>query len=104
MDITISRTAPLYAGSNLTLTCTVTNVHNSERVVIEWSGPRNVSGERYLITPTSVSGANYTSSLTITSLADQDDGTYTCTVTVTGTSNTYQATASDDAEIIVMGE
>ena len=101
VGITLSRTAPLYTGGNLTLTCTVTTVYNSERVVIEWSGPRNISGERYLITPTSGLGTNYSSSLTITSLADQDDGTYTCNVTVTGTGNAYQATAS---VIIVMGE
>ena len=82
----------------------MTNVRNSDGIVIEWSGPRNISGERYLITPTSGSGTNYTSTLTISHLTDQDDGTYTCNVTVTGTSNTYQATASDDAEIIVMGE
>ena len=107
VNITLSRTAPLYTGGSLTLTCTVTLDHNVDagvNVVIEWSTPRNISGERYLTIPASGSGTTYTGSLTIRSLADQDDGTYTCTVTVTGRSNTQQATASDDAEIIVKGE
>ena len=38
------------------------------------------------------------------SIADQDDGTYTCTVIVTGGSNVLQATASDDITITVNGE
>ena len=36
------------------------------------------------------SGSTYTSSLTISPLADQDDGTYTCTVVVTGGSNVQE--------------
>ena len=107
MDITVSRTAPLYVGTSLTLTCTVTlnpNVDNGERVMTEWSGPRDISGERYSETAVSGSGSTYTGSLTISPLADQDDGTYTCTVTVTGGTNDQQATASDDVTITVMGE
>ena len=107
MDITLSRSAPLYTGGSFTLTCTVTldpNVDNGERVVTKWSGPRDISGERYLTIPASGSGTTYTGSLTITPLADQDDGTYTCTATVTGRSNAQQTTASNIAEIIVMGK
>ena len=105
VNITVSRTAPLYSGGSLTFTCTVTldrSLDNDERVVIEWSGPRDISGERYLTIPASGSSTTYTGSLTIRPLTDLDDGTYTCTVTVTGTSDTQQT--SDIAEIIVMGE
>ena len=109
MDVTISRTSPLYTGTSLTLTCTVTldpNVDTSESVMImtEWSGLRDIPAERYLVAGTSGSGSTYTDSLTISPLADQDDGTYTCTVTVTGGSDGRQATASDDVTFTVMGE
>ena len=104
VEVTLSRTAPLYTGGSLTLTCTVTldpNVDSGEMVVTEWSGPRDILGERELVTPASGSGTTYTGSLTIRPLADQDDGTYTCTVTVTGGNNT-QATANDDVKILVV--
>ena len=108
MDVTLSHTAPLYAGTGLTLTCTVTldpNVDNDERVMTEWSGLQDIQEERYSVTCASSTYTDSTStSLTISPLADQDDGTYTCTVTVTGGSNVQQATASDDVTIIVMGE
>ena len=107
VDITLSRTAPLYTGGSLTLTCSVIldrNVDNGMRVVIEWSGPRDISGDRYSTIVTNGSGTTYTSSLTIRPLTDLDDGTYTCTVTITGASNTQQTKANDTAEIIVMGE
>ena len=108
MDVTVSRTVPLYAGTSLSLTCTVTldpNVDNGERVMTEWSGPRDIiSGERYSVTAASGTGSTYTGSLTISPLADPDDGTYTCTGTVTGGINVLQATASDDVTITVMGK
>ena len=105
--ITLSRSGPLYTGGSLTITCTVIldhNVKNGVRVVTKWSGPRDISGERYSTTPASGSGTTYTGSLTITPLAEQDDGTYTCTATVAGRSNTQLATTSNVTEIIVMGE
>ena len=107
VTVTLNSTPPLYAGTGLTLTCTVTldpNVDNGERVMTEWSGPRDISGARYSVTGVSGSGSTYTDSLTISPLADLDDGTYTCTVTVTGVSNVQQANASDDVNITVMGK
>ena len=107
MDVTVSHTAPLYAGTSLTLTCTVTlvsNVDNGERVMTEWSGPRDISGERHSETDASGSGSTYTGSLTISPLADQDDGTYTCTGTVTGGTSVQQANASSDVTIDVIGK
>ena len=79
MVVTASYTTPPYAGSSLTLTCTVTldpNVDNDENVTASWSGPSDISGERYLISVASGSGSTYTSNLTISSLVDQDNGTY----------------------------
>ena len=103
MDVTVSRTAPLYAGTSLTLTCTVTldpNVDNGESVMTEWSGPRDISGERYSVTAASGSGSTYTGSLTISDLDEaEDDGTYTCTGTVSGDSSVHKATGSSDYTI-----
>ena len=107
VEVTLSHTDPLYAGTGLTLTCTVTldpNVDNGERVVTEWSGLQDIPEERYSVTGSSGSGSTYTGSLTISPLADQDDGIYTCTVTVTGGSNVQPTTASDNVIITVMGE
>ena len=107
VDITLNHTSLLYAGSGLTLTCTVTldpNVNNGERVMTDWSGLQDIPQERYSVTGTSGSGSTYTDSLTISPLADQDDGTYTCTVIVTGGNNVQQATSRDDVTITVMGE
>ena len=105
MDVTLSRSAPLYAGTSLTLTCTVTldsNVNNNERVVTEWSGPQSIPGDRYSVTPAMrESDSSYTGSLTISPLAVQND-IYTCTVTVTG--GTQSVTASDDVTITVTGK
>ena len=107
MTVTLNYTPPLYAGTGLTLTCTVTldpNVDNGERVVTEWSGPRDIAGDRYSVTGASGSGSTYIDRFTISPLADLDDGTYTCTVTVTGGSNVQQITASDHVTITVMGK
>ena len=99
--VTATYATPLYVGSSLTLTCTVTldpNVDNNETVTTTWSGPSNITGERYFVTVTSGSGSTYTSNLTIRYLANQDDGTYTCTGIVTG-ENEQQVTASDSHAI-----
>ena len=105
--VTANRTTPLYAGTGLTLTCTVTldsDVDSGQSVETSWSGLQDIPEQRYSVTGASGSGGSYTGSLTISPLADQDNGTYTCTVIVTGGSNVLQATASDDIIITVMGE
>ena len=101
--VAVNNTGTLYAGTGLTLTCTVTldsSVDNSEHVGIDWS---RILEERSTVSPVMrVSDSDYTGSLTISPLADQDDdGTYTCTATVTGGTT---ATASDEVTITVMGE
>ena len=80
------------------------NVDSGESVVTSWSGLQGIPEQRYSATGASSSGGSYTGSLTISPLADQDDGTYTCTMTVTGGRNVLQATASDVIIITVMGE
>ena len=80
------------------------NVDSGESVVTSWSGLQGLPQQRNSVTGASGSGGSYTGSLTISPLADQDDGTYTCTVTVTGGSNVLQATASDVIIITVTGE
>ena len=95
--VTATYATPLYVGSSFSLTCTVTldpNVDNMETVTTTWSGPSNITGERYLVSATSGSGSTYTSSLRISPLTDQDNGTYTCNGIVTG-ENEQQVTASD---------
>ena len=106
--ITLSHTPPLYAGTSLTLTCTVTldpNVNNNERVVTEWKGPRQIAGDRYSVTPTMrESASSYNGSLVISPLTDQDDGMYTCTVRVSGGANVQSVTAHDAVTITVTGK
>ena len=102
MTVTLSHIPPRYTGISLTLTCTVTldpNVDNGERVVTEWSGLQDIPEERYSVTAASGSGSTYTGSLTISPLAYQDTGTYTCTGTVSG--SFHQANANDDISINV---
>ena len=100
--VTLSHTPPLYSGISLTLTCTVTldpNVDSGERVVTEWSGLQDIPEERYSVTAVRGSGSTYTGSLTISPLAYQDTGTYTCTGTVSDAF--IEATTSDNISINV---
>ena len=96
----------LYVGSTLTLTCTVTlypYVDDSTNIIvaIEWSSLRNISGNRYSITPAVNSNSIYTSNLTIGHLETQDSGIYTCTVTVTGGDYILPADVSHSMSITV---
>ena len=72
---------------------------SGERVVTEWSSLQDIPEERYSVTSASGSGSTYTGSLTISPLAYQDTGTYTCTGTVNG--SFHQANTSDDISINV---
>ena len=88
MTVSLSQNGPLYAGTSLTITCTVTlysTVNNNELVSTNWTGLDHVSLDRVSTTSViRVINSSYTSTLTISPLADQDDGTFTCTGTVTG--------------------
>ena len=106
MEVTYNRSGDLHAGTSLTFTCTVTlysNVDSNESVVTSWSGIQDITEQRYSVTGASGSGGSYAGSLTISPLAEQDDGTYTCIVTVIGGTNIMQTTATDNITITVMG-
>ena len=108
MDVDVERSylTTLYAGTQLTLTCTVTvtpSVNNAESVETEWSGP-DISGDRFSETAATGSGSIYSGSLTISPLAVLDGGTYTCTATVTERNRVLEASDSDDITITVSGE
>ena len=109
-DVTVSanRTAPLYAGTGLTLTCTVSldsSVDTDVSVSVTWTGPKTIPGERHSVMEASGSGGTYTGSLTISPLAEgQNDGQYTYSVAVSGGSSVLEATNSDSTTIDVMGK
>ena len=68
----------------------------------EWNGLQDIPEERYSVIGASGFGSIYTGSLTISPLAIQDTGTYTCSVTVTGGNNVQEASASHN--VTVTGE
>ena len=106
MNINVNQNTPLSAGSIITLICTVTldpyvDESGSIIVAIGWSGLRNISGNKYSITPTLNSSSIFTSNLTISHLETQDSGIYTCTVTVSGSEYVQQADVSHSRSITV---
>ena len=98
VNISSSHNAPLYTGIAFTLTCTATlhfNVCTEEEVTATWSGPRNITGERYTLSHVKLSGG-INISLTISPLTVQDEGLYTCTATVDDGNNISQLTTASD--------
>ena len=74
-------------GSPQDIQCTVSTVSGVElsSVMISWMGPRGNTirnDSRVTISPTSVSGKNYTSSLQLMYLMEGDEGTYECSVMI----------------------
>ena len=98
VDINSDRAGILYAGTSLTLTCTVSldsSVDTPADINIVWSGPRAIPGEWYTVTGVSGSQSPYSGSLSITPLEEgRDDGEYSCTVTVGGGSYIIPANSS----------
>ena len=92
VTVSLNQSHPLYAGSSLTISCTVAidpHINNNERVSIHW----NVNnGGRYTTTPDMKKpDGSYTSSLIISPAANTDDGmTFTCTGRVTGGTDVQQ--------------
>ena len=74
---------------------------SNEQISITWSGLENTPSDRYTVTyPQREYPSSHSSNLTISPLADQDDGlALTCTGTVTG-GNSAQS-ASSSYEVIV---
>ena len=110
VSISLNRTGLLFAGTGLTISCTVTldsSVNNNENVSIGWTGLDHIPPERYSVFPAmreSDDGNSYTGSLTISPLANSDSGTViTCTGTVTGGTETQSASSSDEVTVSVEG-
>jgi len=88
--VTISPSGPIQGamvGNPQMIKCRVSTVSGveSSSVMISWMGPgRNTitNDSRVIISPTSSSGNNYTSSIQFTYLMEGDDGTYTCNVMI----------------------
>jgi hypothetical protein len=77
---------PLHQGTSLTLSCTATlppSVDTNVSVTIQWT--TNTTDNRVTIIPASTLQSPFISILTISPLAEEDDGiTYTCTGTING--------------------
>ena len=74
-------------GSPQDIQCVVSTVSGVElsSVMISWMGPGGESitnDSRVIISPTTSSDNNYTSSLQFTYLMEGDEGIYTCTVMI----------------------
>ena len=108
MEVSLNHSDTLYAGTGLTLTCITTldpNVDSYEDVIMIWNGPRDIPGERYLVMMANESDDTYTTKLVISPLAEEeDDGQYTCSVTVIGEENVQGITSENNINISVSGE
>ena len=94
-----------YDGTSLRLSCSVTldpSVDSNEIISVSWSGLSHIQQERYSVVHSTTS-RSHSSSLTVSPLADKDDGTITCTGTVTGRTSAQSASSSDDIIINVKG-
>ena len=99
------RSDELTVGDEAMIDCTVSTVSGVElsSVMIIWIGPRGVitNDSRVIVSPTTSSGNNYTSSLRFTYLMEGDNGTYTCNVTILDTSGSQSV---DLSSMNVVGE
>ena len=103
---TPSRTTPLYAGTSVTLTCTMTlhpNVDSGESVGMGWFVPSDLKRNQYSDNGLHTSGKIYTHNITISPLFIKHSGRYRCVVGVTGR-NVKQATSSSAINITVMSK
>ena len=95
------RPEPFYAGTTLTLTCTVSvdpNVNNNEKVVIEWTPAQD--GRISVDTTVRVSNNSYESSLTINPLAKEDSGIFVCMGIIIGGSSSVTGTSNISIQVI----
>ena len=106
VTVSLNQSYPLYAGSSVTISCTVTidpHINNNERVSTHW----NVNnGGRYTTTPDMKRpDGSYTSSLIISPAANTDDGkTFTCTGRVTGGTDVQQTHQDKDITLRINGK
>ena len=74
-------------GMSVDIVCTVSTVSGveSSSVLISWTGPGGspiINDSRVIISRTTSSGNNYTSSVQFTYLMEGNEGTYTCNVMI----------------------
>ena len=103
---TQSRTTPLYAGTSVTLTCTMTlhpNVDSGESVQMAWVVPSSLSRNQYSDTGLRISGNIYTRNITVHPLLIRHSGRYVCLVIITAR-NVNQATSTSAIDITVMSK
>ena len=79
------------------------NVDSLASVTISWEGPRLNSGGRYSVIESGF-GLNYNSSLTISDVANEDEGEYACIVRVSGSRSFLPATVTESTSINVLGK
>ena len=92
----ISMSGPIQGamvGSPQIISCTVSTVSGvaASLVMISWTGPRGdpiVNDGRMVINPTISSNNNHTSNLQFAYLREDDNGRYTCNVTIMRTNAT----------------
>ena len=102
INITTSPPGPIQGamvGSPQDIQCIASTVSGVElsSVTINWMGPGGeyiTNDSRVIISPTTFSGNNYTSSLQFTYLMEGDEGMYTCNVMI------LETTSSDIVEIV----
>ena len=99
VSISLNPSGPLYSGTTLTISCIVTldsSVYHDEAVSTNWSGLDHIPPERYSVTlAMRGSDGSYTGTLTISPLAEGDDGTLSCTGTVTGGTESQSANSTN---------
>jgi hypothetical protein len=106
--VTISVDPPddLDVGSSVVFTCMATLDHNVDSlasVTFSWKGPRLNSGGHYSVVESGF-GLNYNSSLTISDVANEDEGEYACIVRVSGSRSFLPATVTESTSINVLGK
>ena len=106
MVVSVNRTGPLYVGTGITLTCTVTldmSVNNNETVTIQWSGVEGMD-EVFRNNDTGLSDTQYTSNLIISPLTAEHAGVVNCTATVRGGSVNQIVSNSNVTVVNIEGE
>ena len=92
LTVTASPNGTIFTGSSFTLTC---SIELSEAVDIAvtvntvWSGPPGTQFTTITSVATRMTATTYTSAATIGSVGTSDSGEYTCTATVSSTSNSF---------------
>ena len=104
MTASLNHNGPFFAGTVLTISCIVKldpGVNNDELVTVDWNYLHNTSTEgRFSVTSvTRISNSSYLSTLIISPLADQDDGTCTCIGTIIG--GTYLQLSSNSSSVTI---